>query len=100
MRLRRWRKRAQDHVDPWLFILAMPRRGKTSGETHAARAVLRRHDPDHGTTRPGQATQEKCIRLLQRRRDIGGENRVMSAGEYIGGIPAAGDDEGRVPEAR
>ena len=80
MWLRRWRKRAQDHVDAWRFILAMPRRGKTSGETHAAAAVLRRHDPDHGATRPGQATLEECIRLLQRRRDIGGKNRVICAG--------------------
>src|SRR4051794_6614144 len=100
MRLRRWRKRAQDHVDAWRFILAVPRRGKTSRETHAARAVLRRHDPDHGATRPGQATQEECIRLLQRRRDIGGKNRVMSADAYVGRIPTAGDVEGRVLEAR
>ena len=45
--LRRWRKRAQDHVDAWRFILAVPRCGKTSSEAHAARAVLRRHDPHH-----------------------------------------------------
>ena len=99
MRLRRWRKRAQHHVDTWRFILAVPCGGKASGETHAARAVLRRDDPNHGATCPGETTQEECIRLLQRRGDIGGENRVMPAGRDVGCIPAAGDGAGRIIEA-
>ena len=43
--------------------------------------------------------QEECIRLLQRRGDIGGENRVMPAGRDVGRIPAAGDGAGRIIEA-
>src|SRR4030088_1366705 len=100
MRLRRWRKRAQRHIDTWSFILAVPRRGQASGKTHAARAVLRRYDPNHGAACPGETTQEECIGLFQRRSDVGSENRVMSAGRNVGRIPAAGDGAGRIIEAR
>jgi hypothetical protein len=82
------------------LVLAVPLRGKAAREAHPARAVLRRHDPDDGAARPGEASREKCVCLLQRRCDIGGENGVVCAGGQLRRIPSAGEHMRGVIEAR
>src|SRR5262245_61481610 len=89
--LRRRRKSAEHDVDAGRLVLAVPLRRKATREAHPARAVLRRNDPDDGAARPGEAAREKRVRLLQRRRDIGGENGVVRGSGHVRRVPSAGE---------
>jgi hypothetical protein len=98
--LRGQRKSAEHDVDAGRLVLAVPLCRKAAREAHPARAVLRRHDPDDGAARPGEASREKCVRLLPRRCDIGGEHGVVRARGHVRRIPSAGKHMRAVIEAR
>jgi hypothetical protein len=98
--LRRRRKITEHDVNAWSLILAVPRRRKTAGEAHPVWPTLRRHDPDHAAACPGAAMLEESIRLLERRSDIGGEDRVMPVERNVTRLPALGDEMRRIFQLR